>query len=155
MTGFRAASMVFGGAVLGLVVCAPPVRAESVTVSPEAAVVSPDEMSRTVAVRNVRVNGDEVSGTVVNNSAKPVRDVQLLIRYVWLWGDERHPGTDNPGRADVETLSGELAPGATRDFTYRPETPLPHRRDGRFEPAVDVAGVTEVTTVPAERGAMR
>jgi len=133
-------------AALGLVVCAAPARAEPVEVSPETVVVSPDQMSRAVDVKDVRMNGDQVSGKVVNNSGKPVRDVQILVKYVWLWNNERKPGTDSPGRAVYETLPGELAPGEAKDFTYRPDEPLPNRRDERFEPAVEVAGVTEITT---------
>jgi hypothetical protein len=143
--------MAAGGAVLGLVFCAQAVRADPVAVTPETEVVSPDEMSRTVAVEGVRVNGDEVSGTVVNRSDKPVRDVQLLIRYAWLWNNEFKPGKDSPGRADYETIRGEIPPGASKQFTYRPDPPLEHRRDGRFEPSVDVAGATEIVTAPEER----
>jgi hypothetical protein len=143
MMRFRG-SVVLGGAVLGLV-CAAPVRADSVVVSPETQIVPPDQMSRLVEVQDVRASGDTVSGTVVNASGKPVRDVQLLVKYVWLWNDERHPGNDSPGRADYYTLPGELAPGERRDFTYRPDEPLPHRRDGRFNPTVQVSGAMEVT----------
>ena len=146
MTRSRAVSMIAGGAALGLVVCAAPARAEPVEVSPETVVVSPDQMSRAVDVKDVRMNGDQVSGKVVNNSGKPVRDVQILVKYVWLWNNERKPGTDSPGRAVYETLPGELAPGEAKEFTYRPDEPLPNRRDGRFEPSVEVAGVTEITT---------
>ena len=145
MTRFHGALVVFGGAALGLAVCAPPARADPVAVSPEMVVVPPQEMSRTIDVRDVRMNGDEVSGKVVNNSDKPVRDVQLLIKYVWLWNNERNPGTDSPGRAVYQTLPGELAPGESREFTYRPEEPLAHRRDGRYNPSVQVAAVVEVT----------
>ena len=145
MTRFNAVFLLAGGAALGLVVCAPPARAESVIVSPETAVVSPDEMSRAVKVEDVRVRGDEVSAKIVNNSGKAVRDVQLLVKYVWLWNNERKPGTDNPGRSAYETLPGELAPGESKEFTYRPDQPLPHRTDGHFDPSVEVAGVTEIT----------
>lgn len=150
MTRFSAVSLLAGGAGLGLVMCAPPARAEPVVVSPETVVVSPDQLSRAVIVQDVRVRGDEVSGKVVNNSGKPVRDVQLLVKYVWLWNNERKPGTDSPGRALYETLPGELAPGEAKEFTYRPDEPLPHRSDGRFEPKVEVAGVTEIT--PPQQG---
>ena len=145
MTRFSAVSVLAGGAALGLVVGAQPSRGEPVVVSPETMVVSPDQMSRTVNVQGVRVTGDEVSGKVVNNSGKPVRDVQLLVKYIWLWNKERKPGTDSPGRALYETLPGELAPGETKEFTFRPDEPLPHRTDGRFDASVEVAGVTEIT----------
>jgi hypothetical protein len=157
MTAFHKV-LVLGGAALGLVSAAP-ARAESVNVSPDTTVVSPEEMNRTVAVRDVRMAGDAVTGTVVNNSGKPVRDVQLLIKYVWLWRNERNPGSDSPGRAAFQTIPGELAPGQSREFTYRPDEPLPERRDGHFSPDVQVAGVVEITPAgearPGSLGAMR
>jgi hypothetical protein len=147
--------IVLGGATFALgLVAVPAARADTVEVSPQTEVVSPDEMSRTVAVRDVRRDGDAVSGTIVNNSGKPVRDVQLLIKYNWFWNDERRPGTDSPGRAVYQTVPGEIAPGQSRQFTYRPDEPLPHRSDGRFEPSVQVAGVVEVTpATPGQLGA--
>jgi hypothetical protein len=99
---------------------------------------------RSVTVQNVALRGDTVSGVIANTSPHAVRDVQLQITYVWLWKNERHPGTDNPGRTDAYTLPGEIAAGASQPFTYRPQSPLPQRSDGHFEPSVTVVGFTEI-----------
>ena len=55
----------------------------------------------------------------------------------------RHPGeeTDNPERAVVFTVSGEIVPGGRLPFTYRPDAPLPERRDGRFEASISVVAL--------------
>jgi len=83
----------------------------------------------------------------VNASSHPLRDVTLLVRYAWLWNNERHPGKDTVSRVAYVTVPGELRPGESKTFTYQPDRPLPVRRDGRFAPQVDVAEV--VALVPA------
>ena len=97
-----------------------------------------------VTAQNVALQGDAVTGVVKNTSAHAVRDVQLQITYAWLWKDERHPGTDNPGRSDLYTVPGEIAAGASQPFSYRPQAPLPNRHDGHFEPSASVVGFTEI-----------
>ena len=73
-----------------------------------------------------------------------MRDVQLLIRYVWLWKNEFHPGEDDPGLSVYHTVEGELPPGKSKPITYQPSPPLPARADGYFEAIVSVAGFTEI-----------
>ena len=72
-----------------------------------------------------------------------LRGVELLLRQVWLWNDERHPGTDSPGRTLPFTLGGDVAPNASAPFTFQ-TPPLPQRSDGRFVTTMDVTGFTEV-----------
>jgi len=100
--------------------------------------------AQVVVVENVTVKDGVVSGEVLNKSSGLLRDVQLLIRYVWLWKDEMRPGKDDPGMAVYSTLEKEIPPGGRAPFTYRPSPPLPSRSDGRFETTVSVAGFTEV-----------
>ena len=97
-----------------------------------------------VSAQNVTLQGDTVSGVVVNGSPHTVRDVKLEITYGWLWKNERHPGTDNPGRTDSYTLPGEIPPGGSVPLTYRPSSPLPSRSDGTFTASATVIGFTEV-----------
>jgi hypothetical protein len=136
------AAMLLLGPCLGI----GPARADDqATVSPETVVVPPERLAEEVTVRDLRTTEDgEVSGVVENRSGKPLRDVQLLIRYGWLWNNERSPGADAPGRAVYYTLPGELPAGGTRDFTYRPTSPLPARSDGRYQTTIEVAGLTEI-----------
>jgi hypothetical protein len=109
-------------------------------------VVPPDQVARHIVVQDVQSTPDVVTGTVVNATPQPVRDVRLLVRDDWLWRNERHPGTDNPGRAATVTLREEIPPGSRVRFTYRRDTPLPARGDGRFETDVDVLGFTALET---------
>ena len=78
-------------------------------------------------------------------SKNTVRDVQLFIRYTWLWANEFRPGKDNPSEAFYQTLSGDIAPGGSMPFKFTPSSPLPKRSGGKFaQPTVSVAGFTQV-----------
>ena len=114
-------------------------------IATEERIVPADQLAHDVEVRDVRGDDGTVSGTVVNRSGKTLRDVRLVVRHQWLWNNEFHPGTDDPSRADYYTLPGEIPPGARADFTYRPTTPLPEGRGGRFRTEVGVASLVEVT----------
>jgi hypothetical protein len=97
-----------------------------------------------IRVSEVRLDGDTVTGVLTNTAPRAVEQVRLLIRYVWLWNDERNPGADSPGRAAYSTVEDRIAPGGRTVFTYRPAVPLPARADGRFTAAVEVVGLTEI-----------
>jgi len=116
------------------------IAAEDTTVVPE------QRLQKIVDVRDVRAQRDEVSGVLENLSTKLVRNVQVRIDRSWLWNNERHPGEDqdNPGRSVVYTVPGEIPPGGRLLFTYRPDTPLPHRSDGRFETSVSVVSLEQI-----------
>lgn len=110
--------------------------AESVTVA--------DQAPGIVSIRNLSIKDGVVSGEVQNTSNTPVRDVQLLIRYTWIWKNEMKPGEDDKSDAVYYTVEGELAPGATKPFTYGPPTPKTSGPDGHYEVTVSVAGFTRI-----------
>lgn len=107
-------------------------------------IVSGDEAARAVVVTGAKMEKGELSGTLVNRSPRPIRDVELLVNHVWLWQNERHPGEDNPGRSDYYTVHREIPPNGSVTFTYRPTPPLPQRADGRFDTSVQIVGLVEV-----------
>lgn len=109
-----------------------------------AALVSADKAAEVVVMRNVTVKDGEVSGELVNKSSHPVRDVQLLIRYIWQWKNEFRPGKDELGMAAYYTVDKEISAGGSVPFNYKPASPLPSRPDGFFETTVSVAGFAEV-----------
>ena len=142
MSIFRMSTI--GMSLLSLGLVAWPVAATPVAVTGERVVPS-SRIADRVSVRDVRTREGEVSGVVVNTSDRPVRDVQLLVSYQWLWENETHPGEGGPGRAVFVTVNQEIPPGGQAPFTYRPETPLSERPDGRYMTNVSVAGFTEIT----------
>jgi hypothetical protein len=108
-----------------------------------ATVVPSSEAAQTVVINDLTVHEASVSGTIVNKSSATVRDVALLLRQVWQWKNERHPGADSPGRTLPFTFRGDIPPNASAPFTFQ-TPPLPQRSDGRFVATMDVTGFTEV-----------
>ena len=107
-------------------------------------VVPSSEASQKIVIQSVLIkDGSVISGTIINNSDKPVRDVGLRVRQEWLWNDELHPGPDSPGRTVPFTLHQEIAPHATAAFTIQ-IPPLAPRSDGRFVTTLEITGFTEV-----------
>lgn len=106
-------------------------------------VVPSSEAAQTVVITGLTVKDASVSGTVVNKSAATVRGVEMVLRQVWQWKDELHPGTDSPGRTLTFTLGGDVAPHSSAPFTFQ-MPPLPQRSDGRFTTTMDVIRFTEV-----------
>jgi hypothetical protein len=112
-----------------------------------AEVMVADEPPQSVTVRNVSISDGAVTGEVVNSSSNPVRDVQLLIRYTWLWKNEMRPGEDTRGNAVFQNVEGELPPGGSKPFKYNPAFPMAAQADGHYEATVKVAGFTQLIPV--------
>jgi len=111
-------------------------------------VASRDDASQVLTVENLNIENGTVAGTVQNRSTRLVRDVQLFIRYTWLWDNETKPGKDDPGTSAYYTLAEPIPPGDRAAFTYRPAPPLAKMAGGHFETSVAVAGFTEVIPQP-------
>jgi len=125
------------GALLGVLIL--PLHGAAAT----SAVVPASEAARTIVINDLRVQEGSVSGTIVNKSSATVRGVELLLQQAWLWNDERHPGTDSPGRTLPFTLGADFAPHTSAPFTFQ-IPPLAQRSDGRFVTTMEVTGFTEV-----------
>jgi hypothetical protein len=106
--------------------------------------VSPGQVGHVVVVRDVKVRDAAVSGLIVNNSPRLVRDVKVIVRHTWLWKNERHPGDESPGRSEEFAVPGEAPPGGTLPFKYDLAAPLPARADGHFVTSAEVISFTEV-----------
>jgi hypothetical protein len=105
---------------------------------------SSKQAERIVAVRDVQLRDSTVSGVIVNTSPRLLRDVKVMIRHTWQWKNERHPGNDNPGRAEQVTVPGEVPPSGSLPFTFQLKAPLPQRTDGHFITSAEITGFTEV-----------
>ena len=112
----------------------------------EERVVPENRLAADVELRDVRTAGDTVSGTVLNHSPNPVRDVRLVVSHVWVWDNEFHPGTDDYSRADYYVVPGEIPPGGSVPFTIRPSNPLTEERGGRYLTHVAVSSVVSLVT---------
>ena len=132
--------LIFVSLLLGLVLALWPKPSFSQTV------LSQEQAGRTLAIEKVAAQADgTVSGEIRNNSKNTIRDVQLFVRYTFLWKDEYHPGKESPSAAFYPTISGDIAPGGSLPFKFTPTPPLPKRTDGRFlSPTVSIAGFTQI-----------
>jgi hypothetical protein len=100
--------------------------------------VSGPDLGSGVTVRNVALAGGALTGVVSNQSPNVVKNVQILVRYVWLW-------KDSPGRSDYTTVLGEIPPGSVLNFRSVPDPPLPlNRSDGHFTVEAHVVGFTQI-----------
>lgn len=105
---------------------------------------SDEEVARVLAIEQLAVKDGVVRGLVRNKSDHAVREVQLFIRYTWLWADERHPGKTDPGTSTYHTLKETIEPRSTLSFTYKPSPPLPKIPGGHFDTSVTIAGFSEI-----------
>lgn len=103
--------------------------------------VSPADMRETVTVENVRVDGTQVTGTIVNNTSRHLANPQFVVRHNWIWANEYRPGPDSPGWADFATVPQTLEPHQRADFSVQASRAAPERDDGHI---VTWANVLEV-----------
>jgi hypothetical protein len=104
-----------------------------------------EEIVRIVTIEKLTVSPDyAVAGEIVNRSPNAMRDVQVIIRHVWLWDQETKPGRDDPSRSVYVTVSGEIAAGGRSPFTHKPSPPLSRMPGGRFITSAAIAGYTEI-----------
>ena len=107
------------------------------------AVDTPSEVESSVSVGDVAVSEGRIEATLTNRGAHELRNVRVLISYVYHWPEEHHPGDDSPGHAWTHVVPGPLAPGASAPLSFAPPGGLPEG-PGQFEPRVQVLGFTEV-----------
>jgi len=103
-----------------------------------------EQTARIVSVEKVSVTDGSVSGEVINHSKNALRDVQLLIRYIWLWDNETKPGKNDPSASFYYNLPAEIPPGGRASFTFKPSQPLAKASGGHFETSASIAGFSEV-----------
>lgn len=92
----------------------------------------------TAEVEEVAIRDGKLYGKVVNKSTQAIRDVNLLIRHVWLWDDEYDPGRDIYSTSTYLPVTGEIPAGGAKDFVYVPS--LPEIPGGHFETKIIVGG---------------
>ena len=107
-----------------------------------AALVNEPTIEAAIEVSDTAIRDSGLSTVIRNASEKRIDAVELVVRYDWLWNDDRNPGNDSPGWVEFVTLNDDLMPGDVATFTYEPQRPLPQREDGWFMPSVQVVGFT-------------
>lgn len=109
---------------------------------------SQEAVQTVLTIEKVSVSDGTVTGEIRNRGRHDVRDIQLLVRYVWLWHDERKPGKVDPSTSSYHSLPTALAPGKNLPFTFAPPSTLAAPPGGNYEVSVTVAGFAQV--IPQE-----
>jgi hypothetical protein len=138
---FAFAAVVLASSVL---MCLKPVCVFSATVLPR------EKAAEIVGLEDVVIKDGVISGKQVNRSSRPIRDVELLIRHLWIWNNEFRPGEDNRSHAEYSTVKTVIDPGKAAPFRYEMSRLLSPSADGYFLTTVSVAGFTEI--IPPESG---
>ena len=110
-------------------------------------VVTSTDVGRAIVLEDLVLKTSEVLGTVHNRSPDDLRDLQLLIRYTWLWQDETKPGENDPSASAIYRLDQELKPGQREKFIFKPTPPLPSMSGGQFAITVSIFAYTAVKAV--------
>ena len=110
--------------------------------------VAQDEIASVVRVSDVDLVGDTVRARLDNLSNDRLENVRVIVGQSCRWKNERHPGPDDPSRADVLMVTDSIEPRSsiviTHTFSARPE-----RADGWFQPSVEVVGLDRYGAEPA------
>ena len=114
------------------------------TIASAGEVISPENAVQKVEIRTVQVQGNVISGEVINRSRNSVRNLELLVQHHWLWKNEFKPGDVSPGKSVYVVLDKELRPRESAPFTAPIEPPTLSRPDGYFVTEVTLAGFTEI-----------
>jgi hypothetical protein len=107
--------------------------------------IADEDHNSPVQVTSTTLDGNTVSGTLVNRGGDEVRDIRLLVDIAFLWANEEKPGETSPGRAVVFTVAGPVPPQGTLNFNLHPDPPIEERSDGRYQPKVRVMGYQTIT----------
>lgn len=120
-----------------------PALAGWLAAAPAAGVDASEQVDAVVEVSGVRAGPDGIEAILTNRGASELRDVRLLIDYVYHWPDEMHPGDESPGKAWRHLVPGPIPPGASERIRFSPPGGLPSAPGGRFEPRIEVLGFVE------------
>ena len=104
--------------------------------------LSREMATQKVEVRNIQLQGNVISGQVVNKSQNPMPNLELFIH--WLWNNEFKPGATSPGKALYVVLDKELRPGESAPFSAPLDPPAAPRADGYYMTEATLAGFTEI-----------
>lgn len=83
-----------------------------------------------------------IEGELLNTTAQRVTDVQVLVRYSWVWARESNIEREDPSWANTFTFPVELRPGDSSPLSIPPLRAIEPRDDGKFLISAKVMGYT-------------
>ena len=113
----------------------------------EAEQVGQGEIASMVRVDNVQYAGNTVTARLQNLSNDRLENVRVIVGESFRWTNERHPGPNDPSRADVIMVTDPIPPRGSIVIRHTFD-PRPERTDGWFKPTVEVVGLERYSTPP-------
>jgi len=107
-------------------------------------ILEPDQGAKLVTVEEVALEGNHVSGVIINRGADPIRNVRLLIDHVYSWPNEYRPGAQSPSEAEDYVVEGEIPAGGQKAFSATIRRPSPPESGGKFVTKAYVVSFTEI-----------
>lgn len=88
--------------------------------------------------------GDDgtIEGELLNTTADRVSDIQVLVRYSWLWERESSQERVDPSWANTFTFPVDLKPGDSSPLSIPPLREMTDNKDGKFLISAKVMGYT-------------
>lgn len=133
------------GLVLVLGLALPALGTAAPTGEAHVKVVSPATLEQTIAVRQLHWDGERLRGELVNEGEHELRNIELLLRYSWVWHDVRAEHDESPGWAEFRQVQQTIPPGGRIDLAFEPRQAPPTSKDGELLPS---ARVTRVERMP-------
>jgi len=104
-------------------------------------IVAPGRLDTVLRVSDVQVTDNEIRGTIANLTNDELRDIRLRVADMFLWRNERRPGTDDVSRTEEFVVRGPIPARGAIAFTA-PRTPPPLRSDGDYRTSVEATAAT-------------
>ncbi|MEM7467290.1 MAG: hypothetical protein AAF387_10435 [Pseudomonadota bacterium] len=83
-----------------------------------------------------------IEGELLNATAQRVTDVQVLVRYSWVWARESNKERKNPSWADTFTFPIDLKPGDSSPLSIPALRKIENNDQGKFLISAKVMGYT-------------
>ena len=96
--------------------------------------------------------GGIIEGELINTTEQRVNDIEVLVRYAWIWHNDFAIGDDDPGWATTYVFPIDLEPGQSSPLTIPPTRELTTRDDGHYSISAKVMGYTRYRWVQPGSG---
>ena len=100
------------------------------------------QIERSVALLFEVVDGGIIEGELINTTSQRVSDIEVLVRYSWVWHRDGAAKDDDPSWSNSFTFPIDLAPGESSPLTIPPLKPIVERDDGHYVINAKVMGYT-------------
>jgi len=91
-----------------------------------------------------------IAGELLNTTDKRVSDIEVFVRYSWVWARESSQQRESLSWANTFTFPVDLKPGDSSPLSIPPLRELSHREDGKYLISAKVMGYTRFRWVQGQ-----